>query len=109
MSLESVQFSGRRTSIGGNTLEIAKPSEVSGSITVICGRNHSGKSFILKRIHRCILKMNENLNQNIESNNSSIQIDNVTCKFNKKLDESMSVVMICDVSDITKKIGRAHV
>lgn len=102
MTLESVQFSGKRTSIGGNTLEIAQSSGISGSVTIICGRNHSGKSFILKRIHRCILKLNDDIEGNKVPINYSIQIDGVTCKFSRKINEPISVVMICDVSDITE-------
>jgi len=102
MTLDTVQFSGKRTSIGINTLEIAKPSGILGAVTIICGRNHSGKSYILKRIHRSILKLNEEIEANNNPINNSIQIDNVTCRFGEIMNESLSSVLICDVSYITE-------
>lgn len=102
MTLESVHFSGKRTSIGINSLEIAQPLKGRGTVTIICGRNHSGKSYILKRIHRSILKLNENIDASNNPINYLIQIDNVTCKFSNENIESLSSVLICDVSYITE-------
>lgn len=57
--ITSVQVSSKRKSGNQNKVEIALPSKDSGSITVICGRNHSGKTYTVRRIHRSIWQRNE--------------------------------------------------
>ena len=104
MALISVQFSSNRNAATKNNLEIALPALDSGAITVICGKNHSGKTYIAKRIHRCIVKRNKKLNEETDVPIERNSVDNIYCEFSSKLEKIEPTVLITRIANITDLI-----
>jgi energy-coupling factor transporter ATP-binding protein EcfA2 len=64
--IKSIRFYGKHlVSIPEREIQFSTPNQFKPYvIDVICGRNRSGKSHILKRISKCVFQHNDNINEN---------------------------------------------
>lgn len=100
--IKSVQFASNRNSTIKNNIVIAPPARDRGSITIICGKNHSGKTYITKRIHRSITQRNEDLANNKEE--SIIHtVDNINVEYSPNIRE-INAILISRVDKITDSL-----
>jgi predicted ATP-binding protein involved in virulence len=104
MPLTEIQFPKHASFASQNKIMVAQPSKDKGAITIICGKNHSGKSYILKRVHRIVLKRNDLLSstdQPIERENS----DDIFCNFSQgeaMIAPAMLITKISLITDLSK-------
>lgn len=75
--IKSVRFSGSDRQSKANEISFAIPSETKNVITVICGKNRTGKSYLLRKISRCIKNHNKKVESNILSNGSLINEEDI--------------------------------
>ncbi len=62
--IKSVQFSSNRNTEIKNNIDVSESNFEEGSITLICGENHSGKTYIIKHINRSIFDRNRKIKEN---------------------------------------------
>lgn len=105
--IKSVQFASNKNASVKNNIEIAQPAKDRGSITIICGKNHSGKTYISKRIHRSINQRNLEINKNPNVNLLRHGVDNIYTEYNEgnNLISSILITRIANVTDLMKSVS----
>ncbi|MCR8556910.1 AAA family ATPase [Mucilaginibacter sp. BJC16-A38] len=110
MPLIEIQFPKHAKFASQNKIIVAQPAKDKGAITIICGKNHSGKSYILKRVHRIVLKRNDLLSstdQPIDRENS----DDIFCNFSQaeaQIAPAMLITKISLITDLSKGTSTAQ-
>ncbi len=85
-----------------NKIDIEEPSEFKPNvITVICGKNRTGKSYLLNAIYQCLKEHNSNLVHGKRENVNLLQGRDVRVIINSK-DEPLDVIYIGDISELSK-------
>lgn len=98
--ITSIQFQSIKKS-EVNQMDIALPAKDSGAITVICGRNHSGKSYLLRRTQRTIVMRNEELKKAKRKEIDQLNTDDIYCSFSPS-NEPVASVFISNILNIAK-------
>ncbi len=102
--IKSIQFSSNRNSEILNNVIIAPPSADRGSISVICGKNHSGKTYIVDKLQKCIFKRNEQLEINPDTAIYRNDVDKVYVDYCSNQHQIIKSVFVPRISKITELI-----
>lgn len=105
--IKSVQFSSNRNTDVINNIIVAPSTKEKGSISIICGKNHSGKTYITKRIHRCIAQRNEALSSNYEQDITRKGVNNIYVEYLPKVKEINAILIsrIGLITDLIKSVS----
>src|SRR5690606_25756618 len=105
--VESILFGGKtKVNLEDRTIELSFPTEhKENAINVICGKNRTGKSHILKRVYKAIVKFNNNLDTDnpIEYNFSNE--DDIRIYVQKSNEKFGNAIYIGDIGNL-KNLAR---
>ncbi|HEY2581973.1 MAG TPA: AAA family ATPase [Mucilaginibacter sp.] len=102
MSLTEIQFPKHAEWVQQNKIIVAQPARDKGAVTVICGKNHSGKTYILKRVQRIVLKRNEMLDKEQDRGVLRETADDIFCNFSDERAKIDPVILITKIAAITE-------
>jgi energy-coupling factor transporter ATP-binding protein EcfA2/2-polyprenyl-3-methyl-5-hydroxy-6-metoxy-1,4-benzoquinol methylase len=102
--IKSVTFSSwGNTKSPKRKITFSIPDEVkSSAITVICGKNRTGKSYILNHIEKCISKHNKNIRFNNKYSEAFIQDSDITIEITNLTEEIEDFFIINNVNHLSK-------
>lgn len=105
--ITTVQFSSNRNTSERHNIDIAPSALDKGSITIICGKNHSGKSYIVKRIHRSISQRNEQIKENPNKEYYIFPVDNIYTHYDNPNTPINSILIyrIALITDLLKGVS----
>lgn len=105
--IKTVQFASNQNSTLRNNIEIAQPSKDGGSLTVLCGKNHSGKTYIVKRVHRSISQRNKEIEINPEIIITRHAVDNIYTEYSVDSNpiNSVFVTRIANITELLKSVS----
>lgn len=98
--VSSIQFQSKKKT-KTNLISIAAPSKDSGAITVICGKNHSGKSYMLRRIQRNVVSRNQLIKKGLVVEAEVVSTDDIGCYFIGS-EGPLSSVYVSNILNIAK-------
>lgn len=102
--IKSLKFS-RKGNIqkGTDKIYFSLPSDGENTVTVICGRNRTGKSYLLRTIKRCFETYNKNMD--IAEKSFSVQIDHndVQIEVTEK-NKPINYFLISNINDLLRYI-----
>jgi SAM-dependent methyltransferase len=85
-----------------NKIDIEEPSDFkSNVVTVICGKNRTGKSYLLNSIYQCLKEHNTNLAYGKKPKDSLLQGRDVRVVINSN-SEPLDVIYIGDISELSR-------
>lgn len=101
--LQKVRLPGRRRIAAfKRTIEFKPPFKDRGSITIIAGKNGTGKSYLLRAIEKCCINHNLNIQQNIPYTDEKLEFNDVTVYPSDFKSTMGDVLRISDINDLAK-------